>query len=166
MEKHCGLLERVGNMTGGEFVTPVDDRGNEKWIGSFRVATGIDAIQIGKTLLKKPRCEEDLAQNLSPGREACLYICRIGLTPVLLGVKYADGAKHLITKSYLRGSILQLLTVFSLMYGIGGLIAGGIIGSLIGIDEYGVGIGGLAAVGWCWWSAYQFWTAYQEAKAD
>ncbi len=166
MEKHCGMLERIGDMTGGELVTPVDDQGNKKWVGSFRVATEIDAIQIGKTLLKKPRCEDDLFQNLWPGREACLYVCRIGWTPVLIGVKYADGAKHLITKKYLRGSVLQLLTVFSMMYGLGGLIGGGIIGSFIGIDEYGVALGGLAAVGWCWWSAYQFWMAYQQAKAD
>ena len=166
MEKYCGMLERVGDMTGGEVVTQVDSQGNEKWVGSFRVATEIESIQIGQTVLKKPRCESELFQNLWPGREACLYVCRHGWTPVLMGVKYADGRKHLISTSYLRGSILQLLTIFSLLYGLGGLIVGGIIGSFIGIDEYGVGLGGLVAVGWCWWSAFQFWKVYQEAKAD
>jgi len=169
MEKYCGMLERVGDLTGGQLVAPVDRDGNAQWVGSFRVATEIASIQIGNTTLKKPRCEDDLFQNLWPGREGCLYVWRQWRTPVLVGVKYSDGTKHLISTSYLRGSILQLATIFSFMYGLGGLIAGGILGGILGLETLapylGV-LGGLAAVGWCWYSAFQFWKDYQEAKAD
>ena len=36
MEKHCGMLERVGNLTGGELYVPVDRDGYTQ-PGAFRV---------------------------------------------------------------------------------------------------------------------------------
>jgi hypothetical protein len=166
MEKHCGMLERVGDLTGGQLVTPVDRDGNPQ-VGSFRVATQVDMIKIGSTLLKKPRVEDDLFQHLIPGREACLFIWRLGKSPVVMGVKYSDGSKHLITTTYVRGTILQLCTIFAFMYGLGGLFAGGLVGGMLGQTLGGIlaMLGGLAGAGWNWYSAYTFWQAYSEAKA-
>ena len=167
MEKICGLLERVGDLTGGELYVPTDSDGNVR-AGAFRVATQVDAIKIGSTVLKKPRVEDDLFQHLIPGREACLYVVRMGRSPVVMGVKYPDGSKHLITKSYLRGSILQFGTIFAFMYGLGGLFAGGLVGSFLGATLGGVFaiLGGLGGAGWCYYTAFQFWKGYSEARAD
>jgi hypothetical protein len=169
MEKHCGMLERVGNLTGGELYVPVDRDGYER-PGAFRVATQVDAIKIGSTTLKKPRVEDDLFPHLIPGREACLYVIRMGRSPVLVGVKYPDGHKHLITTTYLRGSILQLGTIFAFMYGLGGMFVGGFVGTMLGGGETTGGalamLGGLGGAAWCWYTAFQFWKAYSEAKAD
>lgn len=169
MERHCGLLERVGDLTGGHIVAPVDSDGNQRALGSFRVASEIDSIQIGKTVLKKPRCEGDLFQNLWPGREACIYVWRYGRTPVILGVKYADGTKHLISKSYLRGTIIQIVTIFAFMYGFGGMFAGGAVGGITGSETLAGGLallGGLGGFGFQLWSAFQCWKDFSEASAD
>lgn len=167
MEKHCGMLERVGDLTGGELYVPVD-RDGRAHVGSFRVATEVDLIKIGATTLKKPRVQGELFQYLMPGREACLFIYRLGRSPVVMGVKYSDGSKHLITKAYVRGTILQLTTILAFMYGLGGLFAGGLLGGLVG-GETGGGalamLGGLGGAGWCWYSAYSFWQAYSKAKS-
>lgn len=167
MEKLCGMLERVGDLTGGELYVPVDRDGNAQ-VGSFRVATQADVITIGTHTLKKPRVEENLFQYLTPGREACLYVLYFGRAPVVLGVKYSDGSKHLITKSYLRGSILQLATIFAFMYGLGGLIGGAIVGGFLGetIAPIIATLAGLGAAGWCWYTAFQFWKSYSDASAD
>jgi hypothetical protein len=169
MEKYSGKLERVGNLTGGDLVSPVDSQGNKQWVGSYRSASEIDAIQIGSTVLKKPRCEDALFSNLRPGHEASLYVYRHFRTPVLLGVQYTDGTSHLISSSYLRGTMLQFAVVLAFMYGIGGLIAGGILGSILlpgDLPAVVALLGGMAAGGWCWYQAYQIRKDYGEAKAD
>jgi hypothetical protein len=167
MEKLCGKLERVGDLTGGELYVPVDRDGNVQ-VGSFRAATQADVITIGTNTLKKPRVEDTLFQHLIPGREGCLYVLYFGRSPVVLGVKYLDGSKHLITKSYLRGSILQLATIFAFMYGLGGFIGGAIVGGFFGQTMAPVvaTLGGLGAAGWCWNTAFQFWKSYSDAVAD
>jgi hypothetical protein len=167
MEKICGMLERVGNLSGGELYVPVDRDGNVQ-VGSFRAATQVDSIKIGTTTLKKPRVEDDLFAHLMPGREACLYVIRMGRSPVLLGVKYPDGSKHLITKSYLRGSILQLGTIFAFMYGLGGMFVGGLIGGALSqtLAPITAVLGLLGGAGWCFYTAFTFWKGYGEAKAD
>jgi hypothetical protein len=169
MDKHCGLLRRVGSLSGGDLMQPTDTYGNTRVIGSYRTATEIDSIEIGDTVLKKPNCEEALFENLQPGRQACLYVYRNGRRPILVGVKYDNGEKFLVTGTYLRGSILQMVILLSFMYGIGGVIAGGIVGSVIGLDSYtpafGVLCGAAAGLMW-WWRAWQFFQAYQLAKAD
>jgi hypothetical protein len=169
MEKICGTLERVGDLTGGELYVPVDRDGYQR-PGAFRVATQVDMIKIGSAVLKKPRVEDDLFQHLMPGREACLYVMRMGRSPVVIGVKYPDGSKHLITSSYLRGSILQLGTIFAFMYGLGGMFVGGFLGAMLGGGETTGGIfamlGGLGGAAWCWYTAFQMWKTYSEAKAD
>jgi hypothetical protein len=167
MEKHCGMLERVGNLTGGELYVPVDRDGNVQ-VGSFRAATQVDMIKIGGTILKKPRVEDDLFPHLIPGREACLYVIRMGRSPVVFGVKYPDGSKHLITKTYLRGSILQLGTIFAFMYGLGGLFVGGLVGGFLSqtIAPVTATLGGLGGAGYCFYTAFQFWKGYSDAKAD
>ncbi len=57
------------------------------------------------------------------------------------------------------------------MYGLGGLFAGGfaggVVGSMIGIGEVMGGImAGLGGLGFQWWSAFQCWKDFGEAKAD
>jgi hypothetical protein len=168
MEKLCGLLERVGDLTGGNIVRPTDEDGNQYVIGSYRAASVLDVIQIGGTVLKKPMCEGVLAQQLVPGRQACLYVTRVGRKPVLVGVKYG-AEKFMITKTYLRGSMLQMATIFAFMYGLGGVMAGGIVAGMIlpgsWVPPFAMLCG--AALGLMWWyRAYQFWQAYGEAKAD
>jgi len=167
MEKHCGMLERVGDLTGGELYVPVDRDGNVQ-VGAFRAATQVDSIEIGSTTLKKPRVEDDLFPHLLPGREACLYVVRMGRSPVVFGVKYADGSKHLITKTYLRNSMLQLATIFAFMYGLGGMFVGGFVGGILGATMAPIvaTLAGLGGVGYCWYTAFQFWKGYSEAKAD
>ena len=168
MEKHCGLLERVGDLTGGQIMRPTDSEGNQYVIGSYRAASVLDVVEIGGVVLKKPMCEDSLAQKLVPGRQACLYVWRNGKRPVLVGVSYGP-EKYLITKSYLRGSILQMVTIFAFMYGLGGMFAGGLVGAMI-LPESLVGVVALlggAGLGLMWWyRAWQFWQAYGQAKAD
>jgi hypothetical protein len=166
MEKHCGMLQRVGDLTGGQMITPVDEYGREKVVGQVRVATSLNVVQIGNTTLKKVRCEDDLFPHLQPGREACLYVFRLLWTPVLLGIKYADGGKHLVTSSYVRGTILQLIVIWPFMWGIPGLIVGGMLGSAIGIPEALGGLGFVAGAGYAWWNAFKFWQDVGQAKAD
>ncbi len=167
MEKHCGLLERVGDLTGGELMMPTDKDGNQYVIGSYRAASVLDVVQIGGVVLKKPMCEGDLAQKLVPGRQACIYVWRNGKKPVLVGVSYG-AEKYLISKSYLRGSILQMVTIFAFMYGLGGMFAGGLIGGMLLPEAMVVVLAllGGAGFGLMWWyRAYQFWKDYNEAKA-
>jgi len=169
IEKHCGRLERVGSLSGGELVQPVDRHGNTKLIGTYRSVSELDVLQVGGTVLDKPVCEGPLFENLMPGRSGCVYVWRNGRKPVLVGVKYDDGEKFLITRSYLNGSILQLVVVFSLMYGLGGMFAGGMLGSVLGLGSVTpvvAMLGGAAAVGWTWRKAWSFRQAYQEARAD
>jgi hypothetical protein len=168
MEKICGVLERVGNLTGGEIVRPTDAHGHQSVIGSYRSASVLDTVKIGDTVLKKPMCEDVLAEQLVPGRQACLYVSRIGRRPLLVGVRY-DAEKFLITRTYLRGSLLQMTIVFALLYGLGGAIAGGIVGSLIlpasAVPALALLAGAAMGLRW-WYHAWQLWRAYAEAKAD
>jgi hypothetical protein len=160
MEKYCGNLERVGDLTGGGMIVPTDEEGREKLIGRVRVATELSAIQIGGKVIKKPRCEDDLFEHLHPGREACIYIFRhMHWTPVLLGIKYSDGSKHLITSSYLRGTILQYIVMWPFMTGIPGAFLGGVLFSVFGntAASVGGGLGLVAGIGYAWWSAFRVW---------
>ena len=167
MEKHCGLLERVGDLTGGELMMPTDRDGNQYVVGSYRAASVLDVVQIGGVVLKKPMCEGALAEKLVPGRQACLYVWRNGKKPVLVGVSYG-AEKYLISKSYLRGSILQMVTIFAFMYGLGGMFLGGMVGAMLGLPESLMGslamLGG-AGLGLMWWyRAWQFWQDYNQAR--
>jgi hypothetical protein len=170
MEKHCGRLDRVGDLTGGQIVTRVeeDQYGRKTATGSFRVATEIDVLQIGNSTLKKCRVEGNLFPFLEPGREACLYIFRhFHYVPCILGIKYKDdGSKHLASSKWIRGTMLQYIVVWPLMAGIGGAIAGGILFGIIGYGEIGGGLGLLGGVGYAWWSAVRLWQQYGQAKAD
>jgi len=170
MEKHCGKLERVGDMTGGQIVTRVeiDQQGRRTPTASFRVATEIDVVQIGNTTLKKSRVEGALFGNLIPGREACLYIFRhFHWTPCILGIKYKDdGSKHLASWAWIRNTMLQYIIVWPLMTCIAGVIVGAILGGIVGVDEYGAVLGLLAGIGYPWWSAVRLWKEYGQAKAD
>jgi uncharacterized membrane protein YebE (DUF533 family) len=59
--------------------------------------------------------------------------------------------------------------VLAFMYGIGGLIAGGIVGGMLlpgDLPAVVAVLGGAGAGGWCWYQAYQIWKDYGEAKAD
>jgi hypothetical protein len=175
MEKHCGVLGQVGSLQGGQLVAPIDQYGRAKYVGSFRVATQIDAIHIGDTVLKKPRCEDELYGNLQPGREACIYVYRHFVrTPVILGIKYKDdGAKHLISSRYFRGALLQYATVLAMMTGIGGFVGVMIVGAILGrnlgnnfLNELLPVLGMVGGVGYSWWSAVRLWKDFQLAKSD
>ena len=60
-------------------MAPTDSDGTQYVVGSYRAASVLDVVQIGGTVLKKPMCEDGLAQKLMPGRQACLYVWRNGL---------------------------------------------------------------------------------------
>ncbi|HEY7534105.1 MAG TPA: hypothetical protein VH681_15145 [Nitrospiraceae bacterium] len=167
MEKYCGKLERVGDLTGGGMIVPTDEQGREKLVGRVRVATELSAIQIGDKVIKKPRCEDDLFEHLHPGRDACIYIFRhMHWTPVLLGIKYSDGSKHMVTSSYLRGTIIQYIILWPIMLVIPGAIVGGMLFGPFGAAEVGGGIGFSAGVGYAWWSAFRVWKDHGDAKKD
>lgn len=170
MEKHLGVLKQVGSLSGGEIVSPVDQDGNKKLIGSFRVATQVDAIQIGETILKKPRVEGALFEKLQPGREACLYVHRYLMrSPAVIGVKYKDdGSKLIISQSYFRGSLIQYATVFALMCGIAGFVGVMIVGGILHLPggEFLPVLGLIAGVGFSWYCGWQLYKDYGEAKAD
>ena len=168
MEKICGVLEQVGQLTGGDIVQPTDAYGHQSVVGSYRSASVLDVVKIGETVLKKPMCEDVLAEQLVPGRQACLYVSRIGRRPLLVGVRYGT-EKFMITRTYLRGSLLQMTIVFALMYGLGGAMLGGIVGSLIlpasAVPVFAVLAAAVLGLRW-WVRAWQLWRDYGEAKAD
>jgi hypothetical protein len=170
LERHCGKLDRVGDMTGGEIVTQVeiDQLGRRTPKFSFRVATEIDVVKIGNTSLKKCRVEGNLFPFLEPGREACLYIFRhFHRVPCILGIRYKDdGSKHLASSKWVRGTMLQYIVVWPLLTCIAGMIVGSIIGGIIGIDEYLGPVGLLVGLAYPWWSAVRIWQDYGQAKAD
>lgn len=170
MEKHCGVLGHVGALSGGELVMPTDQHGNTRLIGSYRSVSEVDAIAIGATQLKRPMCEDVLWENLTPGREGCLYVWRNGRRPLVVGVKYTDGEKFLVSNSYFRGSLLQMTIVMAFMYGLGGMLAGGFLAGVLGLEGSGapmlVLLGGAMAGGMWWWRAWSFLQAYRAAKAD
>lgn len=168
MEKICGVLERVGDLTGGDIVRPTDADGHQSVIGSYRSASVLDSVKIGDVVLNQPMCEDVLAGRLVPGRQACLYVSRVGRRPVLVGVRYG-AEKFLITRTYLRGSLWQMTIVFAGMYGLGGAVAGGIVGSLIlpasAVPAFALLAGAVLGLRW-WYRAWQLRRAYVEAAAD
>ncbi|MBT8091347.1 MAG: hypothetical protein KJO01_14165 [Gammaproteobacteria bacterium] len=170
MEKLCGEIRLVGNLTGGELRTQVDQHGNQRFVGSFRTATQLDALQVGDTTLLNARLPGNIYDALATGRTACVYVFRTLLRKALiLGVKYEDtGDKHLIGHSYYRGTLLQLATVHTLLNAIGCWILGMIVGAIIGLGQSAVPpllglVGGWAA---SWWQAYCFYTDFRRAQAD
>ena len=64
--------------------------------------------------------------------------------------------------------MLQFATIFAFMYGLGGMFVGGFVGGMLGVTMGGVlaALGGLGGVGYCWYTAFQFWQGYSEAQAD
>ncbi len=170
MEKHCGLLGRVGNLRGGETISQVDEHGRTKFIGQVKVATEIDVITIGSTDLKKVRCEGVLYNELQPGRQACLYIYRhLWRTPVLLGIRYdGEQQKRMVSDAYYRGSLLQYALPLAFMYAIGCWILGMIVGMVIGMGQSSVPpvLGLFGGLGLAWYSAYLFRADYQAARSD
>lgn len=170
MERHCGLLENVGRLKGGETITQVDEHGRARFIGKVKVATEIDSIRIGSAELRSVRCEGVLYNELEPGRNACLYIYRhLWRTPVLLGVRY-DGEvqKRMISDAYYRGSLLQYALPLALLYAVGGWILGMIVGIVIGMGQSSVPpvLGLFGGLGLAWYSAFRLRTDYQVAKSD
>ncbi len=151
-------------------MAPVDHRGRAKWVGSFRVATQAEVIQIGDTILKKPRVEGELFEKLEPGREACLYVHRFFMrSPVVIGVKYKDGgAKHLISAKYLRGGLLQYATVFAMMSGIAGFVSMMVVGMILRLrgGDFLPPLGLLLGTGFSWYCGWMLFKDFGEAKAD
>ena len=170
MEKHCGLLDEVGRLKGGETITQVDDYGRAKFIGQVKVATEIDVIRIGTAQLRKVRCEGVLYNELEPGRQACIYIYRhLWRTPVLLGVRYdGEKGKRMVSDAYYRGSLLQYALPLAFMYAIGCWILGMVVGGVIGMGQSSVPpvLGLLSGLGLAWYSAFRFRADYQEAKFE
>ena len=169
MEKICGEIKLVGNLTGGDIHTQVDHAGRARFVGSFRTAIELDALQIGDTTLLKGRLSGDVYNALETGRQACVFIFRTLLRkPLILGVKYDDtGEKQLIGHSYYRGTLIQFATVHTLLNAIGCWILGMIIGGIIGLGQSAVPpllglVGGWAA---SWWQAYRFYVDFQAAQS-
>jgi ATPase family associated with various cellular activities (AAA) len=69
-----------------------------------------------------------------------------------------------ITKTYLRNSMLQFATILAFMYRLGGMFVGGILGATIA--PVVATLAGLGGVGYCWYTAFQFWKGYSESQAD
>jgi hypothetical protein len=168
MEKLCGVLEQVGELTGGDIVQPVDAQGRPAVVGAYRTASVLDAVKIGGKVLKRPICEDVLAEQLVPGRQACLYVWRNGRRPMVLGVRYGAD-RFLITKTFLRGSLLQMTIIYALFYGLGGAILSGIVGSLVlpasMVSAFTLLAGAAGVLMW-WWRAWQLRQAYVAARAD
>lgn len=170
MEKICGEIKLVGNLSGGEIRTQVDQYGRQKFVGSYRTAVVLDALQVGDTTLLNARCPGDVYNALETGRSACVYVYRSLLRKaLLLGVKYEDtGEKQLVGHSYYRGTLIQLATVHTLLNTLGCWILGMIVGIIIGLGQSAVPplLGLLGGWGASWYMAYQFYTDFQSAKAD
>ena len=71
MEKHCGLLERVGDLTGGQIMRPTDSDGNQYVIGSYRAASVLDVVQIGGTAAKRNYRKALSSASTSFGTSSC-----------------------------------------------------------------------------------------------
>jgi hypothetical protein len=170
MEKLCGEIKLVGNLSGGDIRTQVDQYGNAKFVGSYRTALVLDALQVGDTTLLKAGCNGEVYNALDTGRNACVYVYRSLLRKaIVLGVKYEDtGEKTLVGQSYYRGSLIQLATVHTLLNTIGCWILGMIVGIIIGLGQSAVPpmLGFLGGWGASWYMAYQWYSDFQAAKAD
>jgi hypothetical protein len=170
MDKICGEIKMVGDLTGGELRTQVDEYGRQRFVGSYRSASVLDALQIGDTTLLKSRCQADVYNALEPGKRVCVYVFRtLFRVPVLLGVRDdKSGEKVMISRAYYRGSLLQLVFVHAMLNSIGCWIAGMIVGIVIGLGQSAVPplLGFLAGLGASWWMAYQFRQDYHQAIAD
>lgn len=168
MEKICGEIKLVGGMSGGDLHTQVDAYGRQRYVGSFRTATQVDALQIGNTSLTKLRCDGNVFNAMETGRDVCLYVFRtLTRKPIALGLKYNDtGELHLMDHTYYRNSLLQFATVIALLNSIGCWIAGAIIGAIVGLGQSAVpaSLGFLVGLGLSWWSAWQFRQDYHEAE--
>lgn len=170
MEKHCGLLENVGRLRGGETITRVDERGRAKFVGQVKVATEIDAIRVGTVELRKVRCEGVLYNELEPGRNACLYVYRhLWRTPVLLGIRY-DGEvqKRMASDAYYRGSLLQYALPLALLYAVGGWILGMVVGLVIGLGQSSIPpvLGLVGGLGVAWHSAFRLRADFRAMRSD
>jgi hypothetical protein len=160
----------VGNLTGGEIRTQVDEYGRQRFVGSYRAASVLDALQVGSTTLLEARCQAEVYNALEPGTQACVYVFRTLLrVPLILGVRDSQsGARTMISHSYYRGTLLQFIFVHALLNAIGFWIAGMIIGLIIGMGQSAGPpvLGFFGGLGATWWMAYRFREDHREALAD
>jgi hypothetical protein len=170
MDKICGEIKMVGNLTGGDIRTMVDQYGRHVTVGSYRSASVLDALQVGHTTLLKARCPAEVYDALVPGKQACVYVFRTLLrVPLILGVRDTEGgAKTMIGHAYYRGTLLQFTSVHAFLNAIGCWIAGMIIGIVIGLGQSAVPpvLGFLGGLGATWWMAHRFWQDHREAARD
>lgn len=128
MQTYSGVLKRVGSRE-EIFITSNQPAGN------VRTGGEISIVEIGDTVLRKPRCPSDLYDVLDPGREAYLYIFRhFFYKPVIIGVKYPDdGKKYTITLGQALGSAAQYVLLWPLLFIFSGFMIG-----LMGGKEGGI----------------------------
>ena len=169
MDSLCGEIRMVGNLTGGELRTQVDEYGRQRFVGSYRAASVLDALQVGETTVMKSRCAPEIYNELVTGRQVCAYIFRtLFRSALLLGVQdQSTGEKTLIGYSYYRGTLLQLVFVHAFVNAVGCWIGGMIVGIVIGMGQSAVPpvLGLLAGLGATWWMAWRFREDYLAARS-
>jgi hypothetical protein len=170
MDKICGEISMIGNLMGGELRTAVDQYGQQRFVGSYRSASVLDALQVGPTTLLEARCPAEVYDALVPGKQACVYVFRTLLcVPLILGMRDTERCvKTMMGHAFYRGTLLQFIFVHAFLNAIGCWIAGMIIGIVIGLGQCAVPpvlglFGGLGAI---WWMARQVWRDYREAMSD
>lgn len=167
MNKHCGLLQHIGNWKGGMLVE--EDARTGRRTNKARIRGEIDSVTIGATTLKRPACTEGMFPFLQPGREACLYIYRhFFVKDYIIGVKYLDdGSRHLMPANEVRGTVLQYIFVWPLLLAIPGLLLGWIVGLPFGrFGEFLPPVGLLATTVFAWWSAWRLRQDLALARTD
>lgn len=154
MKKYCGMLKRVGSHES----TTITSGGA---VGNVQVAGDVSVVQIGDTVLRKPRCTSDLFDLLDPGREACLYVFpHFFYYPVIIGVKYADdGSKYTITFGQLVANVASYLLMWPLLFVVGAFMFGILLPAVGFLILFG-------GIGLAWLSALMLVLDFSRMKAD
>ena len=166
MVKYSGMLQHVGTWRGGMLVE--EDVKTKRQTAKARIRGEVDSLTIGSTTLKRPACTEGLFPFLEAGREATLYVYRhFFMKNYIIGVKYADGTRHVMPSNEVRGTVLQYIFVWPLLLAIPGMLIGVALGKIFGAGGNVLPpLGMLGTTLFAWWSAYRLRQDLKLAGAD
>jgi len=156
MPKVCGELKELKGprQEGGRSIFPIVRVGNAEY---------------SKLIAANSTLADELASNVSVGEEVCLFVYgHLSHRKGLIGfVKPGTGRLIAMPGKALFAGLFWYVVISPVLVGIAGALVGGVVGMIGGQrgTALGVLLGIMYGVGISWFTAYRFYTAYQEMRA-